>query len=229
MLFDNVDITIQSPQNKTYNVNSLTLNFTVETNNVYRPPVTYVLNKQKPVELEAPEVGSRPLTTSDGVLYTRWTLQGNSVLSNLTDGTYFLLLQRPGSPAEPLVYANVIFTIDTIAPSVQVLQLENKTDNSASIPLNYTVNELSTVCYSLDGQANVTISENTTLTSVPDGSHTLVAYATDSAGNVGTSEIVLFNVNALWWAPYTIAASAVVGVMAAVVCLKKHKREAQRI
>jgi len=216
MLFDSVVITIQSPQNKTYNVNTLPLNFTVETNNFEHPPVTYILNKEEPVKVETTEVGSRTETTPDEVRYIRWTVKGSTVLSNLTDGSYFLLLQRYGNPAEPLVFANVSFTVDTTSPSVQILQLENETFNSASIPLNYTVTEPSTISYSLDGQTNVTIADNTTLTGVPDGSHAIVVYATDAAGNFGASKTILFTVNTYPWIPYFIATLAVVsaGVIA---------------
>jgi hypothetical protein len=52
--------------------------------------------------------------------------------------------------------------------------------------------EPSTVTYSLDGKANVTIAGNSTLTNLPDGSHSLVVYANDTAGNMGKSETIFF-------------------------------------
>jgi len=49
--------------------------------------------------------------------------------------------------------------------------------------------------YSLDGQLNVTITENTTLPGLPDGPHSLIVYANDTAGNMGSSDIVYFTVD----------------------------------
>jgi hypothetical protein len=88
----------------------------------------------------------------------------------------------------------VSFTVDTTAPKVSILTLENKTYNSPDVILNYTVNEaVSQVAYSLDGQDNITISGNTTLNGLSTGEHYVTVYATDLAGHVGVSEII-FNV-----------------------------------
>ena len=88
----------------------------------------------------------------------------------------------------------VSFTVDTTAPKVSILTLENKTYNSPDVILNYTVNEaVSQVAYSLDGQDNKTISGNTTLNGLSTGEHYVTVYATDLAGHVGVSEII-FNV-----------------------------------
>jgi len=227
-LFDIVIITIQSPQNKSYNVNTVPINFTYETNNYFPSwwdsQATCIINKEKPFKINATIVGSRTETTSDGIKYTRWTLEGGTILSNLTDGTYFLVFQRPGNPAEPVVSANVSFTVDTAPPLLQILQPEHRTFNSSSIPLNFATNEPSSVSYSLDGLANVTVSENTTLTGLANGSHSLALYAADAGGNVVASEIVLFNVNALWWAPYGLVAVAAVVAVAAMVYLRIRQR-----
>ncbi len=49
--------------------------------------------------------------------------------------------------------------------------------------------------YNLDGQANTTITGNTTLTGLLDGSHYVVVYANDTAGNMGASNTVYFTVD----------------------------------
>ena len=49
--------------------------------------------------------------------------------------------------------------------------------------------------YCLDGQKNVTITGNTTLTGLPNGYHNVIVYAMDKAGNAGASEIVYFSVD----------------------------------
>jgi len=91
--------------------------------------------------------------------------------------------------------ASINFTIDTVPPEVAVLSPENVTYETTDIPLNFTVNETaSEITYVLDGQANVTITGNMTLTELAEGSHNLTVYAEDAAGNVGTSETFYFSI-----------------------------------
>jgi hypothetical protein len=48
--------------------------------------------------------------------------------------------------------------------------------------------------YSLNGQANVTIAGNTTLSGLPDGFHSITVYANDTVGNMGASHTVYFTI-----------------------------------
>lgn len=90
----------------------------------------------------------------------------------------------------------VNFTIDNTSPKVSTLSLENKTYNTSDISLNFNIDEsASWLAYSLDTQTNRTIMGNTTLTELSNGPHTLILYANDTAGNMGASETVYFNVN----------------------------------
>jgi len=89
----------------------------------------------------------------------------------------------------------ISFTIDTTSPSVSVLSLENKTYDTSDVPLNFTVNESAQISYVLDGQENVTIAGNITLTGLPNGDHNVTVYATDEAGNVGGSETISFTID----------------------------------
>jgi hypothetical protein len=89
----------------------------------------------------------------------------------------------------------VEFTIDNTAPSILALSVENKTYTTSDVPLTLTVNEqVSQVTYSLDGQANVTVAGNTTLTGLSGGEHSVTVYATDTAGNTGASKATTFSV-----------------------------------
>jgi len=86
--------------------------------------------------------------------------------------------------------------VDFTEPSILVLSPENKTYDENSIPLNFTVNEdVTQITYKLDGEENVAISGNTTLSGLPNGNHSLTVYAKDEAGNTGASETVFFSVN----------------------------------
>ncbi|MEM3054857.1 MAG: hypothetical protein QXM52_04045 [Candidatus Bathyarchaeia archaeon] len=83
-------------------------------------------------------------------------------------------------------------------PVVSIISPENKTYTVNNVSLTFTVSgPVSWIGYSLDGQANVTITVNTTLTGLSNGSHTLVAYARDFAGNTGASEKIYFAIEVL--------------------------------
>jgi parallel beta-helix repeat protein len=85
--------------------------------------------------------------------------------------------------------------LDTTSPYITILSPQNKTYITSSIPLTFTVNEpTSWIGYSLDGQANVTISGNTTLTSLSYGQHSITVYANDTSGNMGASNKVFLTV-----------------------------------
>ncbi|MGB9914389.1 MAG: hypothetical protein ACPLIG_00275 [Candidatus Bathyarchaeales archaeon] len=210
-LFDNCVITAQSPQNKTYNERTLPLNFTVETNNEYRLMVRYILNNEKPVNVKTQIVSEKWLTGwygyelgngtfyNDTYSYPRYTAQGSALLSNLTDGTYCLTVQRYytniANPAD-ITIANattVFFTIDTTPPSISNLSMENKTYYTSNVQLNVVVDEpVSQVIYSLDGQKNITANGNITLTDLPIGEHNLMIYAIDLAGNPSLPKAMRF-------------------------------------
>lgn len=146
--FDNLVITVQSPQNKTYFERTLPLNFTVETNNEEQLKTRYILNKGKPVDVATPVVSTRTETGwyGDGSAernytfnYPRYTAQGSAVLLNLSDGTYNLTIQRyvPDS-MEPegvrIINATTVsFTVGVSLPVTQFPSLENS-DGSASTP-----------------------------------------------------------------------------------------------
>lgn len=89
--------------------------------------------------------------------------------------------------------SSVFFSADTTPPSITVLSLENKTYSLNTLPLEFKVNEkLVWTGFSLDHQDNMTIAGNATLTGLLDGTHSVVIYANDTAGNMGKSDIVEF-------------------------------------
>lgn len=79
-------------------------------------------------------------------------------------------------------------------PAVSLLSPRNETYYSNSIPLIFNVDEPTNwTGYSFDGNLNETIDGNTTLRA-EEGSHEIVVYANDTAGNMGASEIIYFSV-----------------------------------
>jgi hypothetical protein len=85
---------------------------------------------------------------------------------------------------------------DTTPPYVSILSPENKIYPAKDVPLAFTVTEPTLwMAYSLDGQANITTSGNTTLIGLSEGAHTIVVYANDTAGNMGASNLIYFTID----------------------------------
>jgi hypothetical protein len=98
---------------------------------------------------------------------------------------------HPTYPSNPLSP-----TSDRTSPTIVVASPKNETYSDTGISLTFTVNEpTSWTRYSIDGKAEVAISGKTTLPQLPDGSHSIVVYASDLAGNNGSSEVTYFTVD----------------------------------
>jgi hypothetical protein len=85
--------------------------------------------------------------------------------------------------------------VGTPAPQVTMISPENTTYGTSTVNLNFTLAEPAAwVGYSLDGNANVTITGSTNI-SASEGQHSIVVYANDSAGRTGASNKVYFTVD----------------------------------
>jgi parallel beta-helix repeat protein len=129
---------------------------------------------------------------------------------------------------------------DTTPPAITIISPQNITYTTSSVPLTFTINEpTSWIGYSLDGQANVTISGNTTLTGLSEGSHNIIVYANDTSGNMGASNRVYFTiapptgVGGIWipvdklvlLAPYIALTSAIILAIAATAVFFKYRKK----
>jgi parallel beta-helix repeat protein len=125
-------------------------------------------------------------------------------------------LMKPWDPTKP---------VDTAPPLVSVSSPQNKVYNYSSVPLVFSTNEpASQISYSLDGQDNVTVAGNTSVSGLPNGSHNLTVYATDQYGNTGASETVYFNVEVPF--PTTlVAAASGVAITAVAACLLYYRKK----
>jgi hypothetical protein len=118
---------------------------------------------------------------------------------------------------------------DTVPPRISILLPENKVYNASSVLLTFLIYEaFSSMSYSLDGQDNVTIAGNTTLSELPNGSHNLTVYVTDRSGNTGASETIYFNVEVPEPFPTTLFIASVITVAVVgaglIIYFKKCKR-----
>jgi parallel beta-helix repeat protein len=113
-------------------------------------------------------------------------------------------LMKPWDPTKP---------VDTASPLISVFSPQNKVYNNSSVPLTFSTNEpTSRISYSLDNQDNVTITGNTTLSGLPNGSHNLTVYVTDQFGNTGASEIIYFSVDVPEPFPTALVAASIASV-----------------
>ena len=91
-------------------------------------------------------------------------------------------------------YLSYNFTVSP--PAITCISPFYLTYDNNTVPLVFKTNEqLSWMGYSLDGQANLTINGNSTLTNLAEGNHSLIVYANDTFGNMGKSDMVFFNVS----------------------------------
>jgi len=191
-------ISIISPENRTYTAKNVSLTFTVSK----KPPswIGYSFDGQPSL-----------------------TIAGNTTLTELSDGMYSLTVYANDTAGNIGSSDTIYFTINS-PPSISIQSPQNKTYDTTDIPLNFTVDEsVLWIAYSLDEQANVTITGNTTLTELSEGSHSLVIYAEDTAGNTGVSKTIIFRVTEPF--PTTLVVAVVAIVLAIIVSLAFYIRK----
>jgi hypothetical protein len=87
------------------------------------------------------------------------------------------------------------FGYGTVPPEISVVSPENKNYTSSNVSLTFTVNKpVVWMGYSLDGQETVTVTGNTTLAGLTNGSHNVTVYAKDTFENTDTSETIIFTI-----------------------------------
>jgi len=124
------------------------------------------------------------------------TLTGNATLQGLSDGEHSIVVFANDTVGNMGSSDPVLFMVDTTPPLVSVFSPENKTYATRNVALTFMINEsASWMGYSLDGGANVTLTQNTTLTIPTDGAHSLIVYASDAADNTGGSTVIFFMVD----------------------------------
>jgi hypothetical protein len=205
---DQAHISILSPQNETYNS-----------------------NKEIPVEFTVNSTGTIDSMGFNLDDHSNVTIPRNTTLYGpIPDGVHTLKVYS--------VFTNIMaasstvnFTVDTTAPNVSILSIQDKTYNTSKIPLDFTVNETaSMITYIMDGKVS-TIYGNATLTGLINGNHTITVYATDQAGNAGASELIDFNVQVpippqIAFAVLPPMAIVLIGGLTILIYLEKRKQSA---
>ena len=223
---------IHSPENKTYTTDSVLVDVSFEiSQRVYdkssNPTITIQLDNAGYMMNGWFRIPAEFVIAND-----TWVIfHGQTTLENLSDGKHEVRFACSASTLGSIYDTVAIFTVEAHPPTVTILSPENKTYETNSLPLNFTVNKAaSQIKYSLDGKENVTTAGNDTLTDLPNGQHNATVYAADETGKA--SETVHFSVEVPEVSepfPRTLVVAAsgasIAGVSAAMlVYWKKRKR-----
>lgn len=180
-------ITIFSPENKTYGITEIPLTF--ETREL--TGLSYVLD------------GGQRVYVSE-----------NSSLKGLSEGGHNLVVRGDSMFGTSYDSDQVYFEVDTLPPKIMVLPIENETYTVDQVQLNYTVSEpTSWLGYSLDGQSNMTVTDNYTLNGLSYGLHELTVYANDTIGNMGASDTIFFTLMEPFPTTLVIASAITVAII----------------
>jgi hypothetical protein len=114
------------------------------------------------------------------------------------DNPHISYIRAPGNSSywiRQLKYATATLPPLPKPLNVSIVSPENTTYTTNEIPLTFTTSkQASSISYSLDGEANVTITGNTTITDLPNGTHNLTIYATDETDNTKATETIYFTI-----------------------------------
>jgi len=133
------------------------------------------------------------------------TTDGGFIIASTSSGINILLTKISPEP-------------DALPPVVSISSPKSKTYDTGDVPLTFTVNEpTSWIGYSLNGQDNVTIAGNTTLSGLTASTYNLTVYATDASGKTGASETIHFTLVDRFPIEWVIV--SIVIVAAVSVCL----------
>jgi PKD repeat protein len=135
--------------------------------------------------------GYAPIIGNHTLAYVTFngTRTGNAPL------TFLLVKIADGIHDYSMPYQAINGTVAVGNPAPQIIvssPIEKTTYKSNSLDLAFTVSKTTSwIGYSLDGHPNVTISGNTNF-QAPDGIHTVVVYANDTIGQMGSSDPINF-------------------------------------
>jgi N-acetylneuraminic acid mutarotase len=148
----------------------------------------------------------------------------NSIrLSRLSQGGHQIVLYANDSSGNVGVSNTVYFSIDTVAPTLSILNPTNSSYGATDVQLLFSVDETNaSLAYSLDGQSTVDIIGNITLVALSNGGHYVTVYATDGLGNIA-EQTVYFEIAPFPWLLVVAVLTIVIIVVAAAYIVLKMK------
>jgi hypothetical protein len=122
--------------------------------------------------------------------------------------------------------------VDIVGPEIKVLSPVNQIYNVSGVSLVFTVDTpVEWMGYSLNGEENVTVLGNVTLTGLSNGLHNVTVYGNDTAGNMGVSETVSFSVAVADVEPFPVVpvvASAVAATLTVAFVLFSFRKRVDK-
>lgn len=220
------EVIIIEPQNKTYaNVVSLTIqtkNPEFTPNNPWKEyslwkSFRYSINGQDNVTI----TGESPI-----------------ILTGLDQGSHSIVFYssfsvNSGQLYGPYVHSSEPVYFSVINTDISIQEPQNKTYHTQNIPLNATINKPgSTLSYSLDNKATIPLTENTTLTNLPYGTHQITIYTDNNV----TCQTIHFNIQApptkippTTLALVIIAISVILGIMLLILYKKISQTHSKKV
>ena len=246
----NANITIQSPEKRSYNKNSIPFNFTIETDVPYFHHFTSTLfglyfrfgcfldNNSSKLKINENDWGL--LTSYNDVEVVLEKHEngyiGNANLENLSEGIHNITMLikaeehwlSHGIPKWS-VSSIISFKVDTAPPNIRVISPKPKIYKNSEVMLIFTINENFTkTSYSLDGNEVQITNQEITLSNLANGNHSITVYSVDEAGNIGVSETINFSVetnNELNLTILILSTIITVGIILGLVYLVKRGKK----
>lgn len=167
-------ISINSPENRTYDVSFVLLDFLVSEQNSW---IGYSLDNQDNI-----------------------TVVGGTTLNKLPDGSHSIVVYATDLSGNTGSSNVIQFSISSSAtvtlPQITINSPKNTTYNDPDVLVDFSIDQpVTRIQYSLDNQNNVSIVDSIVLTNLVDGKHNLTIYAQNANGNIGTSNLVNFTVS----------------------------------
>ena len=216
-------VLIENPNNHTIYENEIPLNLTVDY--LYQDGLIawQNLNNLSYTVDDRPPVLLKTIQGPSSIPYEFSTVLNVSELSNgqhkmEVTASFAANINNLFVPTYDFSSAPIYFTVyNTPPPAVSIISLENTTYNEIDLSLIFAVDKpTSWIAYSLDNQANITISENTTLSGLSNGSHHITVYANDTSNNMAASKTIYFSVEApepFQTVPVAVASVAMIAVV----------------
>jgi hypothetical protein len=160
-------VTINSPTATTYTTSSILLNVTLNENGTC---------------LSSTNAGGNntSMESVDNPTFTK--------TASLTEGNHTVNFYCNDTSGNRNDTMNVSFTVDTTPPYISIISPENRTYTTQTIPINLTNSSDAAVVWWNNGTTNLTYTIPLDST-FSEGSHTIIAYANDSFGNLNQTNV----------------------------------------
>jgi hypothetical protein len=192
-------VTVYSPVNAIYNSKNILFNYTFAVGMGMHYSLNYMLDGSEAQPMPYSVVNPQEL-------HVVYSALGQVQLPILSEGPHRLTISLEASFGNDIrSYSDTIyFTIDTNAPDlildttppkITIQSPQTNQTYTTAVPLNLLLSEPATqLILHLDGNKTTLPPQNTSLTGLTNGTHTLTVTALDLVGNPGYTNYVTFNV-----------------------------------